>query len=338
MSSGRSARAVARVAAEPAAVAGVVVALVVAVVVPSLVGSGWLATLTSCAIYAIPAAGVGLLYGDLRLASLTQIAFVGLGGWVALRCGIGFGWPLPVLVVVSALVAGAFGAALALPALRLRDLYLALVTLLVAAIADVAFNAAGFPNGGSGFLGYQTVGKLQRLSRPAVASTDAAYFRLCVIVLVAVVAALVAIRRSALGRSWAVISQSEGAAASCGIRVTRGKVTAFAIAAGASGVAGALMAVNLGQLAPSTFHVSNSLLLFALVVIAGARSPLGWILASLLYKAVPYFLSERGLDGHIATMVFGLAVMHNLIAAPAGLADQVGGAVARLRTKRAVAS
>lgn len=336
MSAGPGRLGLARV--DRAVAAGVLAAIVIAIVVPSLVGSGWLATLTSCALYSIPAAGVGLLYGDLRLASLTQIAFVGLGGWVALRFGIGFGWPLPVLAVVSAAVAAAFGAVLALPALRLRDLYLALVTLLVAASADVAFNAAGFPNGGSGFLGYQAVGDLQRLGRPAIATTDEGFFRLTVVVLVAVVVALIALRRSAVGRSWALIAQSEGAAASCGIRITRGKVTAFAIASGISGLAGALIAANLGQLAPSTFHVSNSLLLFALVVIAGARSPLGWVLAALLYKAVPYFLSERGLDGNLATIVFGLAVMHNLIAAPAGLADQVGGAVAKLRQRRAVAA
>lgn len=316
----------------------IVVACVVALVVPMVLGSGWVATLTSCALYTLPAAGVGLLYGELRLASLTQIAFVGLGGWIALRFGIGFGWPLPVLVVVSAAVAAVFGAALALPALRLRDLYLALVTLLVAASADVAFNAAGFPNGGSGFLGYQAFGDLQRLRRPAIATTDDGFFRLTVAVMVAVLLGLVWIRRTSLGRSWALIAQSEGAAASSGVRVTRGKVVAFAIASATSGIAGALMAANLGQLAPSTFHVSNSLLLFALVVIAGSRSPAGWVIAALLYRAVPYFLSERGLNGHLATMLFGIAVMHNLISAPAGLADQLAGVAARFRARRAVAS
>ena len=316
----------------------IAVACVVALVVPMVLGSGWVATLTSCALYTLPAAGVGLLYGELRLASLTQIAFVGLGGWIALRFGIGFGWPLPVLVVVSAAVAAVFGAALALPALRLRDLYLALVTLLVAASADVAFNAAGFPNGGSGFLGYQAFGDLQRLRRPAIATTDDGFFRLTVAVMVAVLLGLVWIRRTSLGRSWALIAQSEGAAASSGVRVTRGKVVAFAIASATSGIAGALMAANLGQLAPSTFHVSNSLLLFALVVIAGSRSPAGWVIAALLYRAVPYFLSERGLNGHLATMLFGIAVMHNLISAPAGLADQLAGIAARFRARRAVAS
>lgn len=324
----------ARLRIEPPMAVGIGVAVLVALVVPWVLSAGWVATLTSCALYAMPAAGVGVLYGELRLASLTQIAFVGLGGWIALRFGIGYGWPLPVLVVVAAAITAAFGAALALPALRLRDLYLALVTLLVAASADVAFNAAGFPNGGPGFLGYQAVGDLRRLGRPAIATTDAGFFRLTVAALVLVVIALVVVRRTALGRSWALIAQSEGAAASSGLRVTRGKVVAFAISSAVSGVAGALMAANLGQLAPSTFQVSNSLLLFALVVIAGSRSPAGWIIAALLYKAVPYFLSERGLNGHLATMLFGLAVMHNLVAAPAGLADQLGDVVARLRRRR----
>jgi len=329
---------VAKLGANRTAAAGLGIALAVAVLAPHLVGVGWIATLTSCALFAMPAAGIGVLYGELRLSSLTQVAFVGMGGWVALRCGIGFGWPMPVLVVVAAVTAGVSGAALALPALRLRDLYLALVTLLVAAGADVGFNAAGFPNGGHGFLGYQTVGKLQHLHRPAIATTDAGFFRLSIALLVVVVVVMVLIRRTSIGRSWALIAQSEGAARSSGIRVTRAKVAAFAIAAAVSGVAGAALAVNLGQLAPATFQISNSLMLFALVIIAGSRSPAGWCLAALLYKAVPYFLSERGLNGNISTMVFGLAVMHNLIAAPAGLADQLAGLGGKLRSRRQAAT
>ena len=105
----------------------------IGVLVPDAFGAGWLSTFTTCAVVALPAAGVGLLYGELGLTSLTQFAFVGIGGWVALRLGIGFGWPMPALIAAAAVVTALFGAALSIPALRLRDLYLALVTLLVAA-------------------------------------------------------------------------------------------------------------------------------------------------------------------------------------------------------------
>ncbi|MDO8361902.1 MAG: branched-chain amino acid ABC transporter permease [Actinomycetota bacterium] len=300
------------------------------VLVPNQFGAGWLSTLTTCVVVSLPAAGVGLLYGELGLTSLTQFAFAGLGGWIALRLGIGFGWPMPLLILAAVVVTAVFGAILSIPALRLRDLYLALVTLMVAASVNIALNAAGFPNGGGGFLGYQKVGKLSRLPRPSFATSDAAYFRLVLAHAAVVFLLFGLVKRSAVGRAWALTAQSEGAARSAGVKVTQLKVLAFAMAAAVSGLAGALIAGQLGQLAPSTFQPANSILLFALVVIGGARSPLGWCLAALLYRAAPYLLDQWGVDGNIATMIFGAAVIFNLLSAPGGMAEQFKGAGRKL--------
>lgn len=330
-------KAVLRGAARPGDLIGLVAVVAIALFVPGAFGAGWLSTFTTCAVVAMPAAGVGLLYGELGLTSLTQFAFVGLGGWIALRLGIGFGWPMPALIASAAAITAVFGAVLSIPALRLRDLYLALVTLLVAASVDIALNASGFPNGGSGFLGYQSVGKLARLPRPSFAESDPAYFRLVVVHAAVVFALLGWVKRSAVGRAWALTAQSEGAARSAGVQVTQLKVFAFALAAAISGVAGALIAGQLGQLSPSTFQPSNSILLFALVVIGGARSPLGWCIAALLYRAAPYLLDQWGVDGNIAMMIFGVAVVHNLLSAPGGIAEQLRGLVGKLRRREAVA-
>ena len=68
----------------------VVAALVaVAILVPALFSVFWVRSFTTSAIYAIAAAGVGLLYGRLGLVSLGQIALVGVGGWIS--CGSGMG-------------------------------------------------------------------------------------------------------------------------------------------------------------------------------------------------------------------------------------------------------
>lgn len=304
---------------------GLVIVILIAFFVPNSFGAGWLSTFTTCAVVAMPAAGIGLLYGELGLTSLTQFAFVGIGGWVALRLGIGYGWPMPALIAAAAVVTALLGTLLSIPALRLRDLYLALVTLLVAASVNIALQATGFPNGGKGFLGYQAVGKLERLDRPGFAKDDPAYFRLVIIHVAAVFLFFALVKRSKIGRAWALTAQSEGAARSAGVRVTRLKVLAFAMAAGVSGIAGALMAGQLRQLAPSTFQPANSILLFALVVIGGARSPFGWIIGALLYRAAPYLLDQWGVSGDIATMIFGVAVIHNLLSAPGGIAEQIKG-------------
>ena len=110
------------------------------------------------------------------------------------------------------------------------------------------------------------------------------------------------------------------------------------MAAAVSGVAGALIAGQLGQLSPATFQPANSILLVALVVIGGARSPLGWVIAALLYRAAPYLLDQWGVDGNISMMIFGAAVIHSLISAPGGMAEQLRGLAQKLRGKRGAAA
>jgi branched-chain amino acid transport system permease protein len=293
--------------------------VLVAVVVPTAAGAGWLAALTSAAIFAIVAAGIGVLYGQLGLTSLAQVTLAGVGAWTTLRLHFATGLPFVAVMLAAGAITAAVGSLLALPAMRLRGLDLALVTLLVAGGFDIAFNASGFPNGGGGFFGYAASGDLKRMGRPELAVTDAAYFRLVLAVAVLCYLATLLNVRSRAGRAWALMSRGDAAARSAGVHTVRHRVWAFAFAGFLSGVAGALLAGQVGQLAPLTFAPVESILLFALVVIGGAYSWPGWVIAAVLYKVVPYFLSRQGVDGNVATMVFGLTLMVNLIAAPRGI-------------------
>jgi branched-chain amino acid transport system permease protein len=321
---------------KPAAVlAGVAL---VALVVPAVAGAAWLTTLTSATIFAVAAGGTGLLYSRLGLASLAQVALMGVGAWAMLRMHFATDLPFVACVVVAGAVTAVVAVVLALPALRLRGLYLALVTLMIAAGFDIAFNAAGFPNGGSGFLGYQDSGELQRLARPAFAVTDEGYFRFVVVVaaLLLVVACVHLATRP--GRSWALIKRSDVAATSCGVPLTTMKTWAFALAGLLSGVAGALLAGQLGLVAPSTFPVTDSLLLFGLVVVAGAHHWAGWVVAAVLYKVVPFGLNELGVDGSVATIIFGVALMASLLGSDGGIVGDVQAKLGGLRRKNEVAA
>ncbi len=292
--------------------------------VPDQFGARWVATWTTMLVFAIAAAGIGFLYSRLGLASLTQVALVGVGGWIALRLEFAADLPFFVIVVLSAVITAGIGAVLSLPALRLRGLYLALVTLMMAAGFDEIVNATGFPNGGSGFLGYQASGDLQRMNRPSVAETDAAYFRLTLVVMVLAFGLVAIHERTKPGRAWHLIAKSEGAAHAAGINVVLYKTWAFILAAFLSGLGGALFAGQLGQLGPSSFESIDSLILFALVLVGGAYHWTGWIIGALLFKAFPAFLDDRGLSGDIATMVAGAALMVNLTIAPRGIAGELG--------------
>jgi branched-chain amino acid transport system permease protein len=302
----------------------------VAGLAPTVLDAGWLATATLTVVFTLVTAGVGLLHGQLGLTSLGQVTFAGIGAWTALR--LHFATPLPFfgLLLGAGAITAVVASLLALPALRLRGLELALVTLLIAGAFDVAFNAAGFPNGGGGFFGYSASGELQHMARPSIAISDAAYFRLTLAVAAGVYAVTWVLLRGRLGRAWALMSAGDDAARSAGVRTVSNRILAFAYAGFISGMAGALLVAQVGQTAPATFAPLQSLLLFALVVVAGAYSWPGWILAAVLYQSVPYLLDRLGVDGNYATIFFGAVLMHSIITSPGGLV----GAAAALRGPR----
>ncbi len=315
---------------------GVIAAVIVlACWVPNQFGARWVSTWTTTLVFAITAAGIGFLYSRLGLASLTQVALVGVGGWIALRLEFTADIPFFIIVILSATITAAIGAVLSLPALRLRGLYLALVTLMMAAGFDEIVNATGFPNGGPGFLGYQASGELQRMNRPSIAENDAAYFRLTLIAMVLAFALVYLHEKTKPGRAWHLIAQSEGAAHSAGINVVLYKTWAFVLAAFLSGLGGALFAGQLNQLGPSSFESMDSLVLFALVLVGGAYHWSGWIIGALLFRAFPAFLDDRGLSADISIMIAGLALMLNLTVAPRGIAADLAKVGGLIRSKLA---
>lgn len=102
------------------------------VLLPMMAGAIWIKVFTSAVIFAIAASGAALVYGRLGLVNLAQVALVGVGGWIMLRLNYATTFPFEVALVLSALGTGLVGMLLALPALRMRGLYLALVTLMAA--------------------------------------------------------------------------------------------------------------------------------------------------------------------------------------------------------------
>jgi branched-chain amino acid transport system permease protein len=225
-----------------------------------------------------------------------------------------------------------------LPALRLSGLNLAIVTLMFAGAFSIVFNATGFPNGGGGFLGKAT-GSAQRLAldRPPLGGSDGGYFRYVLVVAALMFAVLAWQLRGRPGRQWAVIRQSEAAALAAGVDTTRSKLRALAFVSFTTGVAGGLLAANAGVLDPGNFGAADSIILFAVVLIGGAFSLLGAVIAGLLSQAFPSLLSDMGVNGNLILVVFGLGLVHAVSTAPPGVAGQLHGlpAAIRRRSRRA---
>lgn len=307
--------------------------ILVAVFVPALFGSFWLKAFTSSAIFAIAALGVALLYGRLGLVSLAQYALLGVGGWVALRLSHGTDLPFELVLLGGGIVAGLVGLVVGLPALRMRGLYLALVTLMAAGGFQVIVNATGFPDGGPGFLGRVTVGLRSTMARPLIAQSDPAYFRYVIGVVAAGFLLVELHRHTRPGRAWALIRKSEACALSAGVNVTLYKTWAFTLAGFLAGIAGGLLAGSIGQLDGRAFPASTSIMLFALTVVGGVYNWLGPVITGLLLRAIPSLLNDWGVDGDLALIVFGAALLHALITAPSGIAGQLAGTGRWLRSR-----
>jgi branched-chain amino acid transport system permease protein len=307
------------------AVIQVVVLLAILLILPAILSSFWIQILTSVAIYSVVALSLALLMGRVGLVSLCQIALLAVGGWVALRLGFATGMPFPLLLLVTAIVTAVIGTLIGLPALRLSGLHLALITLMAAAAITQIIQAVNFPNGGPGFLGYNPAAAgsvAASVERPALLASDAAYYR--VVVLVAALMFLLGILHvhSKAGRAWAAIRQSEMAAVAAGVNVTLYKLWAFALASFMTGAAGCLLAASTGGLTTYAFPVQDSITLLAVVLMGGIFTFWGPIVSGVLLKLLPELLKNWGLPPDVLTILFGIGVLQAMLTAPEGLAVQ----------------
>ncbi len=305
----------------PSGTAGLIFAAIAFFVVPLVAGGQWLNVFTSMACFALAATGCAFMYARLGMVSLTQVGLMGVGGWVTLRLNYLFDLPFELNLIAAMLVTALFGLVLALPALRMRGLYLALVTLMAAAGFEILFATFQFPNGGESFWGVQT-GTSTDFRRPALASSDAAYLRYLVAVVTAAFLLIELHRRMAPGRAWALIRRSEAAAMASGVNVTFYKAWAFGLAGLLAGLGGGLLAGSLGLLDSGTFKASESVMIFALAVVGGAQSWLGVMVAAALFRVLPAALNNVGLDADLSFVIFGAGLLHAVISAPEGLAGQ----------------
>ncbi|WP_183688140.1 branched-chain amino acid ABC transporter permease [Rhizobium lusitanum] len=304
---------------------------VFAAVVMCLANSYWLSAATSAVALSLSVAGLAILYGQLGLVSLCQFALVGVGGWVTLRVGHAFHPPFEVSLLAGGVVASVVGLAFGLPALRLKGLYLALVTLMLAGAFQIIISAWGFPDGGDGFLGRADGSGRAMLSRPGTADGAVAYF--LYVCLAATIGLLIAQwhKLGRPGRAWALIRKGETVAIASGVNVLTYKAWAFALSGFLAGIAGALLAGNVGQLDGRAFGAFESLNLFALAIVGGAYNWYGALIAGLLLRAVPALLTDLGIDGYVTIGIFGIALFQALATAPAGIAGQIASLITRLQ-------
>jgi branched-chain amino acid transport system permease protein len=298
---------------------------------PALLSLYYIDAMTQVVIYSMVALGLGVLVGRAGLYSLGQSAVLAIGAWAGARLLFATSLPYPLVLLLAGLITMMLGTVIGLPALRMRGLYLALITLMLAGAITVVLATTNFPDGGRGFLGYNGGNvHVPPIRRPSIGASDPAYFRYSVVV-AAIMFALVYVHvRTRPGRAWAAIRQSDPAALAAGINTTLYKLWAFALASFITGVAGGVLAGASRYLYSIDFQPQDSITLLAVVLMGGAFSLWGAVIAGLLLELLPALLNNWGVPADWLTILFGLGVLQVLTTAPRGLADQVPRDLARL--------
>jgi branched-chain amino acid transport system permease protein len=301
--------------------------LVALFVLPGISGADWITTYTSVAIYSVVALGFGILYGRVGMISLGQVALLTIGCWVGARLAYATSMPFPLLLLVTGLITMAIGVLVGLPALRLSGLYLALVTLMFAGATTVVLSVTDFPNGGGGFKGTSAANALTTstppVRRPSWAVGDTSFYRYTVIV--SAILFLIALVHVAAkpGRAWASIRESEPAALAAGVNITLYKLWAFALASFVTGVAGCLLAAQVGVPRAITFQTQDSLTLAATALIGGIFSIWGAVIAGVFNQLLPFlFQAQWGVNPNFLLVIFGAGLLQVLLTAPGGLIEQ----------------
>jgi branched-chain amino acid transport system permease protein len=219
--------------------------------------------------------GLNVQWGLAGLVNLGAIAFFGVGAYVSALLAVGgvsllLAWPLGILVAAVA------GAGLAMVALRLREDYLAIVTLGFAEVLRLfLLNESWLTRGANGVTG---------IPRPFHGSFrghyDLFYLGLVLAAVLVVYLALERLRRSPFGRVLRAIREDEVVAAVAGKPVFRFKVQAFALGAGVAGLAGILFAHYLAYVEPNMFLPQEGLFVWLALILGGSGNNRGALLGS----------------------------------------------------------
>lgn len=277
-------------------------------------------SLTTTVIGAVMAMSLVVLVGYAGQISLAQVSLAGFGAFVTARLATDAGLPFPLPLLLGALAVVPLGVLLAVPALRVRGLHLAVVTLAFAVVMDVMF----FPNvsltGGNEGLTVTPAAlgplDLDGLTHPR------AYGVFVLLLAVAVAVGVVHLRRSRLGVRMLALRDNERGAAASGMSVMTTKVLAFGLAAAIAGLAGGLQGYSALQLSWAAFSYQVSIVLLAFTCMGGVTRVSGAAVAGLLVAGgiVSYVLHIGTTVDQIIAIVGGVGTMLIVVDYPDGLA------------------
>lgn len=248
-------------------------------------------------IYAILLFGLDIVVGYTGQVSLGHAGLFGIGAYVAgvffAKLGLSLWLALPAAILVTA----AFGAVLALPALRVIGPYLAMVTLAFGTIIQILINEMDFLTAGP--LGI-------KLTKPVIGGhpiDEVEYYWLVAVLLLLSMLVAHRILKSHLGRAFEALRDSPVASDCMGVSVYRYKVYAFVISAGFAGLAGSLYAYSEQYISPNTYNFELTILFLLAVIMGGRKTRSGSLLGAAIIVLLPQLLDDISIFRIVATVI-----------------------------------
>lgn len=326
------------------------IVLVVLVVLPQILSSVWTTKISGWFPMAVAALSLALLTGYNGQISLGHGALYGVGAYAAGISIKEWGFPYLGAMAFATVVAFIVGIVIGLPALRIKGMHLALVTVTLAVLFPQILNQFSDLTGGTTGL---TVGTMQKNARgvevlrtiefeaPSWTGLAADQWRYYWLLAFAVIAVIVArnVVNSRTGRAMVAIRDNETAAAVSGVNVPATKVLTFGLSSALAGLAGSMfmlqLATNKANLASGSFGLSLSLYLLVAVVIGGSQSIAGPLIGTffivffrdVIQPELPKRIHE------LMPLIFGISLITTMFAGPGGIVGQFRHAMHRFGAK-----
>jgi branched-chain amino acid transport system permease protein len=281
---------------------------------PDFLAQGdWLKLLATVFIFAIGGLGLNILTGLAGQVSLGHAFFMGLGAYVAAVFGMpggglwGLGLPMWVWLPLAGLIPALVGIAIAPTAVRVRGLYLAIVTLGLVFIGEYLWRNLDFITGGSqsGRSHPPFEVRFWKEETPVISfNTDGTWFGIFnlsseakIYLFLLIITGLFVlfaknIQRTRVGRAFMSIRDRDIAAEVMGVNEFKYKTLAFAISSFFAGVSGALLASFVGRSIPETWILFLSVQFIAIVLIGGAGTVSGTLMGSAFVILLPRIIRD----------------------------------------------
>jgi branched-chain amino acid transport system permease protein len=283
-------------------------------------------------IYAIAILGLNLLTGFNGQFSLGHSAFYAIGAYTAAILVYHLDWSVYVTIPIGGIVCFVAGFLFGLPALRLSGLYLALATFALAVAIPQILKSSHLEELTGGVQGLN----IFRPDVPAVLvenfgmSMDQWWYLITFVILLMMFWMAWNLVNSRSGRAMMAIRDNPIAAASMGVNTSLYKSLTFGVSSFYAGIAGALSAIVIEFVAPDSFTLQLSILLFIGLVVGGAGSIWGAIFGGLFILMVPNIAEE--ISTGLSYAVFGVILILVIYIMPAGIAGLMN--VLRVRMRK----